>query len=340
MRLPQAPRGGRARHPEVDDVALDRRADVRRDRGAVARDEDPRPERDHPRVDRDHTHADRKPAGRPARQVVRHRVDDQRARARRGGRRCGRGARRLDPRRRKSGGALPLDAGGGALSGLDPGLDGSETGAGDTRPAPDALYRGPPRGRRALARCKSRTGPTFGVGELAPYLGQMHELGAERARAGAELGCDAAVGVRRALKLVEPGEHRRQRSSAEQDRDRVGIALDIEPAQQVGDPPVGCVERAADDGDAAPGARKPRIECLPPAFEPHGGLARPRDGRFGGVELELRRALRVRERCEPVGRTGCAGRRRSGASQEDDRRARHEVSRTPPHRAGDRTTRI
>ena len=58
--------------------------------------------------------------------------------------------------------------------------------------------------------------------------------------------------------------------SAEQDRDRVGIALDIQPAQQVGDPPVGGVERAADDGDVAPGARKPRIDCLPPAFEPHG----------------------------------------------------------------------
>jgi len=100
------------------------------------------------------------------------------------------------------------------------------------------------------------------------------------------------------------------------------------------------VERATDDGDVASGARKPRIECLPPAFEPLGGRVRPRDRRLGGVELELRRALRVCERCEPGGRTGCAGRRGSGASQEDDRRARHEVSRTLPHRAADRTTRI
>ena len=182
--------------------------------------------------------------------------------------------------------------------------------------------------------------PTPSVGELAPYLGQTHELGLERAGASTELGRDAAVGVRRALQLVEPREHRRQRPSTEQDRDRVGIALGIEPAQQVGDPLVRCVERATDDGDVASGARKPRIECLPPAFEPLGGRVRPRDRRLGGVELELRRALRVCERCEPGGRTGCAGRRGSGASQEDDRRARHEVSRTLPHRAADRTTRI
>jgi hypothetical protein len=60
----------------------------------------------------------------------------------------------------------------------------------------------------SLARCDSRSGRLLGVGELAPTWARTHELALERARAGAELGRDAAVRVRRALQLVEPGEHR------------------------------------------------------------------------------------------------------------------------------------
>ena len=54
----------RRRHPEIDDVALDRRPDVGGHRRPVARDEDAGAERDHRRIDRDHADPDRQAARR------------------------------------------------------------------------------------------------------------------------------------------------------------------------------------------------------------------------------------------------------------------------------------
>ena len=104
VRTPPGASGGRARHPEIDDVALDRGSHVRSDRTAVAGDEHPGSERDHGRVDGDHADPDRQPARRAAGQVIGDRVDDERprprARGRRGRRlRVGCGRRVADGRR-------------------------------------------------------------------------------------------------------------------------------------------------------------------------------------------------------------------------------------------------
>ena len=120
----------------------------------------------------------------------------------------------------------------------------------------------------------------------------------------------------------------------------VGIALDVQPAQQSGKPQVGRVERAADDGNVSPGARDPRIECLPPAFEANGGRARrarPTRRRtvalgraLGGVsDASLERARCAR----PTSR-------RRDPRREQNGRGRHEVSRTTRTQTRDRSTGI
>ncbi len=176
--------------------------------------------------------------------------------------------------------------------------------------------------------------------ELVSRAGEARELVLQRAGAGSQLGREAAICEGGALELVDPGEHRGERPGAEDDRYRVGVALDVEAPQEGRDPRVRRGERATDHCDVPSRSREHRVERLPASFESRRRGSGSGQRGLGGEELELGRALRRGERREAPAGIGRAGRAARRESEEENGRARHEISRTPAHRIGDRSRRI
>ena len=295
-------------------LPLDRRADVGGDGGAVAGNEHARAERDHRRVDGDHAHAHREarsPSG-PGRwyataSTTSVRVPAPRPSGRRSRGVAGGAARRRRRRARaRAPAARPGEARSGALRGPRPRLDPGQPRAGGVRPPPDRRDRRALRRPRRSRAATAASCPALGVCELASRAGEARELVLQRARAGPELGREAAIREGGALELVDPGEHRGERAGPEDDRYRVGVALDVEAPQEGRDPRVRRRERATDDRDVA--VASARASRRAPA-----GVARAAPPRLGRGPARTRRR-RARASPSAARRPGTRGSRRgSGA---------------------------
>ena len=159
-----------------------------------------------------------------------------------------------DPRRR-------------ALRHPRPFLGGSEALAGETLLAADRVERAPlsrdghavPRGRRPCAcRCEV---------ECDLRAGEARELRVEPDGPRAPLGRQPAVERRRALENVDSLEHAVQRARAEEDGQRLRLAVDVQPPEERSDAPSGRGERGSNDGRARPRARERPLEAEPPCIE-------------------------------------------------------------------------
>src|SRR6184192_1586092 len=219
--------------PEVDRRPDHGRAGVGCDALAVARDRHARPERDHARIDRDYAPADRNAGGSAAVQGVAGRRDGHRRARRRRASTARRGNRR------------------------DPGRAGFDC-------LRLALERGDRRRVQALAGCERREirGPVgASLVEPARRLRGICEEGRKRALPGREgarlvlvalpsvarLRQDEAVHVRDPAERVEPAEGLADRRRAQQNGDRVIIALLVELLNAKLERMLRRLERAAGD---------------------------------------------------------------------------------------------
>jgi len=194
--------------------------------------------------------------------------------------------------------------------------------------------------RRSCARRQRGASATLGGPEFRSRTREALEPFLEPACVAPRPGCQIAISQGRAFELVDPGQHPGEGPRTQQHGDGLGLAVGVETTEEGRDPGVRGVERGADDRDVRPRTLERRLEREPSSLEPRGLTPRARDRRLGCVQLEDRGALGCDERDE----TGIRGRRSGGrsgrAAEERYRHARHEISRTPPHRAKDRTRRI
>jgi hypothetical protein len=198
-----------------------------------------------------------------------------------------------------------------------------------------------PRDRRAPLACRGRArrergaGAALGGREMLLRAREALELLLENAGVAPRPGREIPIPERRALELVDPGQHAREGARAEQHRDRLRVAVRVEAAEERRDPRVGRLERGAGGRQVRLGALERGFEGDPTPHEPFGFAPRAGEGRLGGVQLEDRGPLGRDERSQPrVIRAGwSSGGRTRRRAEHGDRDARHEISRTPRHRA-------
>ena len=144
-------------------------------------------------------------------------------------------------------------------------------------PPLDPGDRLPLRSGRSLEPENRDVRPALREGELRASPREEDDACAQRVCVRTGFGCETPVAERRTLERLDSREDPRQGARSEQHRDRVGVAVHVEPAEQRRDSHAGRRQRAFDDLSLGTRSVAGHLQRLASPLEPVGGCPGARE---------------------------------------------------------------